>query len=189
MMTARPGERCDPGSEPPGPELDRQLGALYAQHAPALLSFVTRLTSGDSHWAEDVVQETLFRAWKTAVASGTDQPPGRSWLFTVARRIVISGIRRRSARPPESPDATALEYIADGDRIDAMLTSVTVADALAALTPPHREVILLVYGRDSAIDEAAQALGIPPGTVKSRLHYALRALKAECEERGLTPTV
>jgi RNA polymerase sigma-70 factor, ECF subfamily len=185
-IESRAGDQCGPPANRSAGRPDEQLGELYEEHSAALLTFVSRLTMGDSQWAEDVVQETLIRAWRTMVSAQTGQPPVRAWLFTVARRIVIDGIRRRSVRPPEVKDPAVLDYIADGDQIDAMLTSVTVSDALMALSATHREVLLEVYIRGSKIDEASQVLGIPPGTVKSRLHYALRALRLACEERGLT---
>jgi RNA polymerase sigma-70 factor (ECF subfamily) len=183
--SSRSDERCEQVSASPNAHPD-QLTALYAEHSAALLSFVTRLTSGDLQWAEDVVQETLLRAWRSNVPTGEGHPPVRSWLFTVARRIVIDSVRRRAARPSEIGNPEVLEYIPDADRIDEVLTSMAVSDALASLSPAHRDVLNEVYFRGSKIDEAAQALGIAAGTVKSRTYYALRALRLALEERGLT---
>ena len=183
---SRSAEQCEPVPTGSRPHRDALLTELYEEHSAALLSFVTRLTSGDTQWAEDVVQETLLRAWRNAVPTGDGVPPVRSWLFTVARRIVIDGIRRRSARPSEVGGSEILQLIPDTDRIDEMLTSLAVTEALAALSPAHREVLMEVYFRGSKIDEAARTLGIAPGTVKSRTYYALRALKLALEERGLT---
>ncbi len=158
---------------------------LYRQHGHALLSFTRRLTSGDHQWAEDVVQETLLRAWRSAVKVDDSQPPVRSWLFTVARRIVLDGYRRKSARPAEVGDAV-LEWLPGSDDVDELLSSLAVSDALASLSVSHRDVLREIYFRGATAEAAAVSLGVPVGTVKSRAHYALRALRVALEERGLT---
>jgi RNA polymerase sigma-70 factor, ECF subfamily len=163
---------------------ERLIRHLYETHAPALLAFVTRLTSGDRQWAEDVVQETLLRAWRSSVSVDEAQPPVRSWLFTVARRIVIDARRSRAARPAEVGDE-ALAYVSEGDQIENMLSALTVSEALASLSADHRAVLQEIYFRGSKIDEAAKTLGVSAGTVKSRTHYALKSLRLALEERGL----
>ncbi len=75
---------------------------LYDQHSAALFAYSLRLTSGDRHWAEDIVQEVLLRAWRNAGKLDVTTSSLRPWLFTVARRMVIDGQRRRKARPPRS---------------------------------------------------------------------------------------
>jgi RNA polymerase sigma-70 factor (ECF subfamily) len=164
------------------------ITVLYREHGPALLSFATRLTSGDHQWAEDVVQETLLRAWRSAVKVDESQPPVRSWLFTVARRIVLDGYRRRSARPKEVGDGV-LGLLPASDDVEAILSSLAVSDALASLSEPHRSVLREIYFRGSTAETAAAALGVPVGTVKSRSYYALKALRLALEERGLTEAV
>jgi RNA polymerase sigma-70 factor (ECF subfamily) len=163
------------------------LRSLYAEHGAALLSFAKRLTYPDNQWAEDVVQETLLRAWRTSVDVDDSKPPVRSWLFTVARRVVIDGHRSRAARPKEVGDGDGiLEFMAGADQIDDVLSSLAVADAVASLSQAHREVLHEIYFRGSKVNEAAETLGLLPGTVKSRAHYALRALKLALEERGIS---
>uniref|UniRef100_UPI001F22BDF7 sigma-70 family RNA polymerase sigma factor n=1 Tax=Actinomadura craniellae TaxID=2231787 RepID=UPI001F22BDF7 len=160
------------------------MRALYAEHGGALLGYALRLTGGDRQHAEDVVQETLLRAWRNPQALAGR--PVRPWLFTVARNLVVDAHRARQARPPETGD-DALAVLPVGDDIDRALESWTVAEALADLSGPHRAVLVETFYRGRSVAEAAQALGIPPGTVKSRTYYALRALKLALEERGLTP--
>lgn len=161
--------------------------ALYADHAGPLLGYVLRLTGGDRQRAEDIVQETLLRAWRhPEVLSGR---PIRPWLFTVARNLVVDGHRARRARPREVGEAALANAPAPAERLDVdrILESWAVADALATLRPEHRGVLLETYYRGRSVAEAAEVLGIPVGTVKSRTYYALRALRLALEERGMAP--
>ncbi len=159
--------------------------ALYAEHAAALLGYVMRLT-GDRHQAEDVVQETLLRAWRHPEAlSGERGSPG-AWLRTVARHLVVDAARARRARPHEVGDAPLAAVTVD-DGTDRAVLAWEVTEALQTLSEPHRAVLLETYVRGHSVAGAARALGIPSGTVKSRTHYALRALRLALEERGVTP--
>jgi RNA polymerase sigma-70 factor (ECF subfamily) len=159
--------------------------AVYAEHAPALLNYVTRLT-GDRAKAEDIVQETVLRAWRHADQLGSDDRPLRPWLFTVAARLVVDDRRARGSRPQEV-NGDLLELVPAGDRLDRMLDHWQVMDALNTLSPVHRQAIVETYYRGYSVNEAAVVLGVPPGTVKSRAFYALRALRLALEERGWTP--
>lgn len=157
---------------------------LYAEHAAPLLRYSLRLTDGDRQRAEDIVQETLLRAWTHPQA--IVGRPARPWLFAVARNLAVDAHRARRARPQEVGEG-ALALAAVPDEADRVLESWAVADALASLRLEHREVLLETYYRGRSVAEAAAVLGIPAGTVKSRAFYALRALKLALEERGLAP--
>jgi RNA polymerase sigma-70 factor (ECF subfamily) len=156
-------------------DAENLITCLYRHHHSALLTFATRLTAGDHQWAEDVAQETLLRAWRTAVKVDESMPPVRSWLFTVARRVVVDEYRRRAARPAEVGDA-ALEHVSGGDQIDGRLSSLMIADALACLSEQHQAVLRELYFYGNTADKAANRLGVPVGTVKSRSHRAHRRL-------------
>jgi RNA polymerase sigma-70 factor (ECF subfamily) len=158
---------------------------LYEQHAAPLLSYSLRLTGGDRGRSEDIVQETLLRAWRHPEALDPDRGPVRSWLFTVARNVAVDAHRARRARPQEVGDE-ALALVPAVDEIEQALDTWLVADALATLSPDHRAVVVETYYRGRSVAEAAAVLGIPPGTVKSRTFYALRALRLALEERGVT---
>ncbi|MGW4564260.1 sigma-70 family RNA polymerase sigma factor [Streptomyces sp. NPDC004561] len=166
------------------------LRALYAEHAGPLFHYVLRLTSGDRQWAEDVVQETLLRAWQHPAAFEPERGPARAWLCTVARNLVIDTHRARRVRPAEV-GGDALERAAERtpgeDRIEEALQSWAVADAVRTLSPDHRAVLLETYYRGRTMAEAAGVLGIPLGTVKSRTYYALHALRLALRERGIEP--
>jgi len=165
---------------------ERGLRALYDAHAMALLAYAVRLCDGDRARAEDLVQETLVRAWRHLDLLDPSAAPVRPWLFTVAQRLAIDAYRARRARPPEVGDA-ALSTVPGLDEIERTLDRIVVVDALASLSPEHRAAIVETYYRGRTVAEAARVLGVPPGTVKSRCHYALRALKLALTERGVTP--
>lgn len=164
---------------------EQMLRALCAEHAGALLGYATRLTGGDRGRAEDIVQETLLRAWRHPQALDPARGNLRPWLFTVARRIAIDEHRARRARPVE----VELDERGVGmapDRLDEAFTGWLVEDALTTLSAEHRAVLIETYFQGRSVAETARTLGIPAGTVKSRCYYALRALRLALQERGLS---
>ena len=167
---------------------DEQLvRALYAQYGSSLLGYVSGLVGGDRQRAEDIVQETLLRAWRHPEVLGDEGRSPRPWLFTVARNLVIDAHRARSVRPVEVlDDVDGASGSTDGG-METALTRFELLDALTGLSAPHRDALILVFYRGHSIAEAAELLGIPEGTVKSRCHYALRTLRVLCQERGLIP--
>jgi RNA polymerase sigma-70 factor (ECF subfamily) len=178
-----PSRVREKGVSPAGTADEELIRALFDDHGGPLYGYALRLT-GDPGRAEDVVQETLLRAWRNPDA--LSDRPVRAWLFTVARNLVVDQHRARKSRPQEI-GAEALAVLPADDELERAVESWAVADALAALRPEHRDVLMEVYYRGRSVKEAAQELGIPAGTVKSRTYYALRALKLALEERGLAP--
>lgn len=159
---------------------------LHDDHATALWWHALRLTGGDHARAEDVVQETLLRAWRNPKV--LEAASARSWLFTVARRIVIDEWRTVRARSevPVADFSGAGQDSATEDEAEQSLLVFSIAEALEKLSSSHREVVIECHYRGRSVAEAANRLGIPEGTVKSRLHYALRALRLALEEMGVT---
>jgi RNA polymerase sigma-70 factor (ECF subfamily) len=137
----------------------------------------------DPHHAEDVVQETMLRAWRKSDSLSPDRGSVGGWLSTVARNIAVDRLRAKRARPSEVDEGhTDAATWSVTDHADAAVTSVYVARALATLTAGHRAVLYQVYFADQTCTEAAAVLGIPVGTVKSRLYHALRRLRIAIEE-------
>ena len=166
---------------------DTLVRMLYEEHAGPLLMFVLRLTGGDRQRAEDIVQETLLRAWRNAHRLGAQgQQSLRPWLVTVARRIAIDDHRSVSARPPETYDRELESFPSTADDTDRVLQLMTVTDALRTLSQSHREILVETYFRGRTVPEAAEVLGLPLGTAKSRVYYALRALRTALQQRGVT---
>jgi RNA polymerase sigma-70 factor (ECF subfamily) len=164
------------------------MRTLHDEHAGALWNYCLRLTHGDRASAEDVVQETLLRAWRHPSVLSRGSDAGRAWLFTVARNIVIDDWRSSRSRhevTTEDPDNSAHQVSAD--TTNELLQSWLVADALRSLSSEHRAVLVECYYRDQTIAQAARHLDIPEGTVKSRIHYALRALRLALDELGAGP--
>jgi RNA polymerase sigma-70 factor, ECF subfamily len=164
---------------------EQLLRALHDEHAHALWTYVVRLTGGDRAKAQDVVQETLLRAWRTPSVLDQSRGSARGWLYTVARRIVIDEWRSTRSRHELVTDEVPEPATADPDAIaQRTVDRDLVVAALRTLSDEHRDVILECYFRGSSVAQAALALGIPAGTVKSRTHYALRALRAAVDELG-----
>jgi RNA polymerase sigma-70 factor (ECF subfamily) len=131
---------------------------------------------GDGVAAEDVVQEALIRLWRHPEVLDNGRGSVRGWLLTVVRNIVVDNARARGARPTEVPENPATPPV-QPDHADAVAASVTVHEALGRLSPEHRAALEQVHLHGRNLDEAAHALGVPKGTVKSRTFYAIRALR------------
>ncbi|MBW3621096.1 MAG: sigma-70 family RNA polymerase sigma factor [Actinobacteria bacterium] len=163
----------------------QDVRALHAAHAGYLHAFALRAT-GDPGVADEIVQDTLVRAWRAADRYDPERGDVRTWLFAIARNLVVDHHRRRAARPVAPVDGDRLDGPGDdGIDIDRTVERWQVAEALARLSPAHREAIVEIHLRGSSVAEAADRLGAPAGTVKSRVYYGLRALRLELEEMGV----
>jgi RNA polymerase sigma factor (sigma-70 family) len=153
---------------------DRQaMSELYGRFSQPLFAYLVRLI-GDPAVAEELLQETMLLAWQKADTFRGDSRPS-TWLFGIARNLARNAQRR--SQPPilSLEDETSLvgsEGVASpaGRRLD-------LAQALARLSPEHREVVQLVLMHGFTYDEAARIVGCPPGTIKSRLFHARRQLR------------
>ena len=159
--------------------------AAYAAHGPELYRFALR-SLGDSGLAEEAVQTTYVRAWRNAERFDDELGTLRTWLFAILRNVVIDLARARNVRPPTTADAEAVEHqeAAGADDVDRILVAWQVEEALRRLSPEHRTALVETYYRARPYESVAEDLGIPVGTVKSRVYYALRQLRLALEELG-----
>ena len=170
------------------PEL---LDQLIVQYQHRLLRYLLYLT-GNREMAEDIFQETWMR-----VLNRGDQFNGRSrfdtWLFTIARNLVIDVRRKRTMASLEAmqeswEDGRSFDVAADSPSpFDAYLTNENgqrVAEALLTLEPLHREVLVLRFHEELSLEEIAQVTRSPLSTVKSRLYRGLSALKPRIYEEA-----
>jgi RNA polymerase sigma-70 factor (ECF subfamily) len=161
-----------------GPEINARMEVLLDEHGPSLTRFVLGLTLGQRQTAEDLVQETMIRAWRNIDGFPADREEGRRWLFTVARRLVIDNVRRQKARPAEVAPLNTDQVVTGDETSSAALANQSLRDAVRGLGAAHREVIHEIYVRNRSVQEVADHLHIPVGTVRSRVHYAIRHLRS-----------
>ncbi|MFI5838779.1 sigma-70 family RNA polymerase sigma factor [Catenuloplanes sp. NPDC051500] len=161
---------------------DTWLRSVQAAHGPIVYRYLAGVTLGDRAAAEDLLQEVLLRAWRHYPTLSQSPAGVRSWMFAVARNLVIDAGRARRARPAEvsPPDLTQLPE--PGDAMDQVLTAGLVREALQQLSPLHRTVLIEIYFGGAQAADVAGRLGVPEGTIKSRAHYALRALRSVLQQ-------
>jgi RNA polymerase sigma-70 factor (ECF subfamily) len=152
------------------------MNELWQIHSPVLKRFALKLTLGDKYRADEIIQETLVRAWRHPEVVDGHAATIRPWLFTVARNVAID-LWRSKSRHDEVIEDKPVDRANLVEGIDRAMTAMDVRAALAQLTPEHRQVIVEVYYLGRSVGEVAEMLDIPEGTVKSRTYYGLRQLK------------
>jgi RNA polymerase sigma-70 factor, ECF subfamily len=176
-VPARSAGRSSPRrSTPRSDGADALLRYLSTEHGAAVIAYASRMT-GDRGLAEEIVQETLLRAWQNIDKFDQGVKSTRGWLFRVAHNLAIDKLRARQARPVRLGEASMASIPADRDHAEDVTTSMVVREAVSRLSPDHRAALYECYLRGHSIEEAAAILGIPAGTVKSRLYYATRHLR------------
>ena len=168
-----------PGSELPG-DPDAAIRQLYSHYAKALHGYVGQFCP-DQPSADDIVQETFIRAWRHLPQLSADDRPVRPWLFRVARNLLIDANRAARARPMSAPEQPAGEIGTDSG-LDEVLDRQLVSAALQHLSPAHQSVLVETFYRGGTMAAVARELGIPHGTARSRLHYALDAMRTQLQE-------
>jgi RNA polymerase sigma-70 factor (ECF subfamily) len=152
---------------------------LYGRYATRIYGLGMQLL-GDRGLAEELVQETFVRLWRSAPRFDPDRGSPPAFIYAIARRLAIDLWRRPSSRPLMVDEAPP-----DDEQMDRVLIRLDVRDALDSLSDTHREVLQLAYHQHLKQTEIAERLGIPLGTVKTRSFHALRSLKAALNERGI----
>ena len=164
-------------------DLDEPMGALYDLYSSRLYGLGIRLL-GDRGLAEELVQETFLRLWRSAPRFDRELGSGTTFIYTIARRVAIDLRRRRSSRPHAAlvdVDRLGSEHTTPSHEGEVEL-AIGVREALDTLSSDQRAVLVLHYDHDLTQNQIAQQLGIPLGTVKTRTYHGLRALRRVLEE-------
>ena len=167
----------------PGLGDDTGLRAAYAAYGGELYGFALR-SLGDAGLAEEAVQETFLRAWRAADRFDPGLGSVRTWLFSIIRNVIVDLWRARRSRLPFA--GGDVEAPAADDHLERALVAWQVEEALSRIGEDHRRVLIETYYRGRPYAEVAVELGVPEGTVKSRVYYALKALRLRLNEMGWT---
>lgn len=178
-----------------GFDSEEAVQEAYRHHGAEVYRFVLR-GLGDPGAAQDVTQETFLKAWRAADRYDPDLSSPRVWLFGIARNTMIDHARASKVRPWQGtlvdPDALRGSGAAEGtdaaaeDPTEALVERWLVEEALHRLAEHHRVAIVETHLRERRYDEVAAELGIPVGTLRSRVFYGLKALRATMDEMGVT---
>jgi RNA polymerase sigma-70 factor, ECF subfamily len=158
---------------------ERDVREAYAAHAAELYGFAVR-SLGDAGLAEEAVQETFLRAWRAGERFDPEIGSLRTWLFAILRNVVIDLGRARASRPGVAEGGIEPSV----EPFDEALLSWQIEEAMRRIGDQHRAVLIETYYRGRPYAEVAEELGVPEGTVKSRVYYGLRALRVVLEEMG-----
>jgi len=147
----------------------RAMELLFARHSVRVHRFVCRLT-GDSLLAEEIVSDVFLAVWRGAENFAVKSRVS-TWLLAIARHKAIAVLRRRKELQLDDENAAAIADGANGPEISVQEAnrSAIIQQCLQRLSPSHREIIDLVYYHEKSVAEAAQIVGIPEGTVKTRM--------------------
>ena len=161
------------------------MQVLFARHHVRVYRFVLRLVRRPEV-AEDLISEVFLDVWRQA-----DRFEGRSavttWLLAIARFKALSALRRRPDEELDEETAAAIEDPSDTPEvaIEKKDKGHVLRQCLDCLSPEHREIIDLVYYHEKSVEEAAEIVGIPANTVKTRMFYARKKLGELLKERGI----
>jgi RNA polymerase sigma-70 factor, ECF subfamily len=164
-----------------GGDLGEPMDELYRRYAGRLFRIGLHLL-GNAGLADELVQECFLRLWRTAGRFDTSRGTVAGYLTMMSRSIASDLRRRPSSRPLLPVEDTQMPP--QPDNADKIVEAVMVRDALDSLRPAHREVLMLCHAEGLTQSQIAERLGLPLGTVKTRMYHGLRALKAALAERG-----
>ncbi|MBM7805417.1 RNA polymerase sigma-70 factor (ECF subfamily) [Geodermatophilus bullaregiensis] len=176
------------GRHTPVPAAPLDVRAAYAAHGAELYRFALRQL-GDGGAAQDVVQEVFLRAWRASGSYDPQLASLRTWLFAIARNVVVDEARRFAVRPwqQQLTDGADLEAPAAAAADEGLVDAWVVEEALRRISEEHRTVIVQTHLRGRPYAEVAAELGVPVGTLRSRVFYGLKALRLALDEMGVEP--
>lgn len=182
IAVSRP--RVEPATSEPLERPEQLARALYQAHGAALEHWANQRFP-DHQVAQEVVQETVLAAWRNFAQYDPARGGERAWIFGIARHVAATSHRRNQRHLRTIPTDPTPEAGSDDVEVNRLADRSLVADALRSLSPDHRAVVVAAYWDGLSTREISQRLGIPDGTVKSRLYYALRNLRIGLEERSV----
>lgn len=174
----------------PGLDSEAGLRAAYAAHGAEIYRYALRQL-GDDGGAQEAVQEVFLRAWRRAGAYDPSIASLRVWLFAIARNAMIDHARAAGVRPWHSilvdPPTAEAAAAAVEDPTERLVRTWVVEEALQRISPEHRAALVETHLKERPYAEVAGELGVPVGTLRSRVFYGLKALRVAMDEMGVTP--
>lgn len=158
------------------------VAELYRRYGRRLYRFGMRALRNEG-LAEEMVQECFVRLWRTAGRYDSRRARVGTYLFVIARSVALDLRKRSSSREllPLDEMCAPPQF----DMAEQVLNSLVMREAIAALSPPHRQVIRMAHDQDLTQSQIAERLGLPLGTVKTRMFHAMRALRAALDKTDL----
>lgn len=164
---------------------DRAFAELFQAFAPRLKSYMMR-QGADATTAEELAQETLLTVWRKATLYSDEKGTPTTWIFTIARNLRIDRLRRQVVWQalPEGHEETPSEDADPSEALDESVRRARVREALATLPPDQYEVVVLAFIDGLSHSDIATRLGLPLGTVKSRMRLAYGKMRGMVEDLG-----
>jgi RNA polymerase sigma-70 factor (ECF subfamily) len=160
---------------------EQGLAAAHAAYRARLLARARRIVV-DPDLAEDVVQETFLRAWRACGSFDPEAGPLVNWLLVITANAAIDMVKARVRRPPVASGPADENASADGmSDVDLLILRSELGRALSRIAPQHRDAVVETVLRDRSYADVAAELGVPVGTVRTRVHYGLRRLRCVLE--------
>lgn len=156
------------------------LTEAYVEHHRALVARARRVVV-DPHLAEDVAQEAFIRAWRARASFDPARGPVRPWLLAITANVAKDHVKARVRRRTAILDAPGDLPGPSADGLDRVVERAELLEALRGLSDKHRDAVVHTFLLGRPYAEVAAQLGIRPGTLRTRVHYALRRLRAELE--------
>lgn len=160
---------------------ERAFQELLTLYGPHLLGFTRKMMQTSPQLAEDLTQEIWLAIYK-GLPGLLDTSKFRPWAFRIARDRIYREYRRRRI-PLEPLEESQVEELPETSGASAVVDVEELHRGLGAISPAHREVLMLCFFEELSYEEIASVTGSTPGTVRSRIHYAKRALKSALERK------